>query len=314
MDHNVTFERLVARLRLRHLRLIDEIGVWGSLRTAADKIGITQPAASQILHELETLIRAPLFERSRRGMQATPIGHELLRYVRSSMSSLHACARTMDEMLAGHELQLRVGGVQAATPTVFAPAFAQLARRRPQARVSLVELTNHELMRGLSAGEFDLVLAREQAPLPESLACEAPYHDEAVLVVAPGHALARRKRLCFADLRGQRWIMPAASFPMGKLFHSWLETSEIGPVEAQVECSSATILPAALEASGAVGMMMRSVVVDLLAARRIVALPLALGVPVKPIVAIYARARADEPRLREFLDCLRAVVSAAQPS
>src|SRR5205814_483380 len=180
----------------------------------------------------ETLIRAPLFERSRRGMQATPIGHELLRYVRSSMSSLHACARTMDEMLAGHELQLRVGGVQAATPTVFAPAFAQLARRRPQARVSLVELTNHELMRGLSAGEFDLVLAREQAPLPESLACEAPYHDEAVLVVAPGHALARRKRLCFADLRGQRWIMPAASFPMGKLFHSWLETSEIGPVEA----------------------------------------------------------------------------------
>jgi DNA-binding transcriptional LysR family regulator len=306
MDHNVTFERLVARLRLRHMRLIREIGVWGSLRTAAEKVGIAQPAASQIVHEVETLIGTPLFVRSRQGMEPTPVGQELLRYVHNAMGSLHACARNMDDLLAGHELQLHVGGIPACGPALFAPAFARLMKRRPKARISLVELTERELMGGLSSGEFDLILAREPALLPQGFMYEPLYPDEAVLVVAPGHPFARRKRLELGELRGQPWFLPAASFPMGKLFSAWLEASEIGLVQAQIECTLAAILPSVLESSGAVGMVPKSIVIELLALRSLIALPIELDVPMKPIVAVYARARAEEPRLRDFLDCLRA--------
>lgn len=52
-----------SRLRLRQLRLMLALQEFGSLRRAADHIGMTQPAATKMLHEAEDLLGVELFER-----------------------------------------------------------------------------------------------------------------------------------------------------------------------------------------------------------------------------------------------------------
>ena len=61
-----------SRLRLRQLRLMLALQEFGSLRRAADHIGMTQPAATKMLHEAEDLLGVELFERLPRGMRSTP--------------------------------------------------------------------------------------------------------------------------------------------------------------------------------------------------------------------------------------------------
>ena len=66
--------RLLGRLRLRHLQLIDVLGRTGNLHRAADEMNITQPAATKILQDVEEVLGTPLFKRSSRGMEPTEIG------------------------------------------------------------------------------------------------------------------------------------------------------------------------------------------------------------------------------------------------
>ncbi|MCZ8256408.1 MAG: LysR family transcriptional regulator, partial [Polaromonas sp.] len=72
-------ERLVARLRFRHLRLITELQRGGSLRAAAQALNLTQPALSKALAEIEGAFGFALFTRTARGLTPTPQGVVALR-------------------------------------------------------------------------------------------------------------------------------------------------------------------------------------------------------------------------------------------
>ena len=55
----------------------------GSLTAAASKLAISQPAVSQALRQLETLLDTKLFTRASRGIHLTPEGQLLFEYVKS---------------------------------------------------------------------------------------------------------------------------------------------------------------------------------------------------------------------------------------
>ncbi len=64
-------DRLLGRLRFRHLQLLAQIDDKGSLRGAAAMLNLTQPALSKALRELEDMLGLQLFDRSSRGLQCT---------------------------------------------------------------------------------------------------------------------------------------------------------------------------------------------------------------------------------------------------
>jgi len=64
------YARLLARARLRHLHLLVSVADHGSLKRAAEHVGMSQPAATQAIGELKRLLGAPLLERRARGMRS----------------------------------------------------------------------------------------------------------------------------------------------------------------------------------------------------------------------------------------------------
>ena len=66
--------QLLNRLRMRQVALILAIDEARTLRGAAESLGMTQSAASQMLHELEETLGEPLFVRVGRGLQLNPAG------------------------------------------------------------------------------------------------------------------------------------------------------------------------------------------------------------------------------------------------
>src|SRR5688500_1965867 len=74
--------RLVGRLRLKHLRLIDALARTSSLRQAAVAMSLTQPAATKILQDLEDVLGVKLFTRRARAIEINDFGRFVAVYAR----------------------------------------------------------------------------------------------------------------------------------------------------------------------------------------------------------------------------------------
>ncbi|MBT2134519.1 LysR family transcriptional regulator [Croceibacterium sp. LX-88] len=62
----------------------------GSLTRAAQRLGITQPAASAHIAALETMLGKPLFVRQARGVAPTPAADDLARSIASNLDGIEA--------------------------------------------------------------------------------------------------------------------------------------------------------------------------------------------------------------------------------
>lgn len=89
---SVLFNRILGRVRLKHLQLAIAIADLQSLHRAASSIGLSQPAATHALVELESCLGGPLFERHSKGMRLTRLGEAVLPLLRASLVPLQAAA------------------------------------------------------------------------------------------------------------------------------------------------------------------------------------------------------------------------------
>src|SRR6202042_182412 len=84
-DYSNWFVR--ARLKTRQLLLLAAMEEEGNVRRAADVLGMTQPAASRLLKELEDVLEVRLFDRTSHGMHATLYGEVMIRHARMVLSN-----------------------------------------------------------------------------------------------------------------------------------------------------------------------------------------------------------------------------------
>src|SRR5579872_2719920 len=76
------------RLKVSHLRMIVALEEHEMVSAAADAMNISQPAASRMIAEMESLLDAQLCERLSRGVRLTPLGLSLARHARSVLLQL----------------------------------------------------------------------------------------------------------------------------------------------------------------------------------------------------------------------------------
>jgi molybdate transport repressor ModE-like protein len=77
---------LRAGLKLNHLRMIVTIEDHGQISAAAQTLAISQPAASRMLSEMESIVKMPLYERVARGVVLTAFGAALAKRARTARS------------------------------------------------------------------------------------------------------------------------------------------------------------------------------------------------------------------------------------
>lgn len=304
MDPQVRFERLVARLRMRQLRLIAETVSLGNLKLAAERCGMTQPAASQGLQDIESLVGVPLFERGPRGMRPTAAGHALAAHARGCLAALHAASRDLSDLESGQTQALRVGALLPGVPTIVSPALQRLWKTHPHFRLRMIEDSLHPLLDGLATGAYDLLVLRGIDALPPGFMFEPLLADEVTTLVRRGHPLARRRRLAVQDLLAFRWLVPPRPLVTAESLHQWLVSRGLQPRFAPMESNSPALVPMALRHGDDVLVAPRSYTCLLAADRGLVPLPLELGLPLAPLGLLYRRESAA-PQREYFLAACR---------
>lgn len=232
---------LVRRLRLRHFELLVKLADCTTMRGAAEQLNLSQPAISKMLVEIEDAFGVRLFERSRQGVEANPFGVAAMHHARIVLGELSRAADEMDAMRTGASAMLRIGtlSVTAAVPA----AIVELHARMPGAAVQIREGRVQELMQRLLEGELDCVFG---AITPEALASgslqsvqsEVLLEDRLCVLASASNRRARRRRLRWVDLRGDRWVAPPRETLVRQAFMAAFLNEGLDPPVPVIEAMS----------------------------------------------------------------------------
>ncbi|MBU0746992.1 MAG: LysR family transcriptional regulator [Gammaproteobacteria bacterium] len=206
---SVLFNRILGRVRLKHLQLAIAIADLQSLHRAASAIGLSQPAATHALAELESSLGGPLFERHSKGMRLTRLGEAVLPLLRASMVPLQAAAGNAALMQQGAASALiRIGSIAAGINGLLTVAIPSYCALHPSAAIDVHEVTIDNLLESIQEGTLDLAICREPTPLPQGFEFHAALQDEFVIACRPEHPLAQQATVTGAELLSQRWLAP----------------------------------------------------------------------------------------------------------
>ncbi|GGM90607.1 LysR family transcriptional regulator [Lentzea pudingi] len=199
------------------LRVFQEVAERGSLSAAATALGYTQSAVTRQIAALERVVRAPLFDRQRDGVQLTDTGHVLLRHAGLVLVQLDAASRELSGLPATAGT-VRLGWFTSAGGTLVPSALAALRRSHPALTVTTRDGTTASLVRALRARTVDIAVLASEPPFPplddETPALRTKVLDERELLLAvPSmHPLAHKDFITVADLRGWAWIAGPPGF------------------------------------------------------------------------------------------------------
>jgi DNA-binding transcriptional LysR family regulator len=180
---------------------------------AAERLHIAQPSLSRAIRDLERILGAELFVRTKRSVRLTDAGRTLLAEAPRAVAEIERAFDETRRIGRGEVGELRLGFLPSAT-IALVPALVRASRAAfPGVRLHLRELLDDPQLDELREGRLDLGLLRTARPDGE-LAFEPLVRERLSVAVAHDHRLAGRKRVRYADLRDEPLILwPRAAAP-----------------------------------------------------------------------------------------------------
>ena len=311
LDPVVLFNRLLSRGRLRHLHLLVALADAGSVQRAASQVGMSQPAATQALSDLEQLLGMGLFERHARGVRATRSGQAMVTVARSVLQALNASTEMLVALEAGASDLLRLGCIPAASSGLLRQSLPMLLQAHPGLQVELVEENSAHLLPELAAGRLDAVLCRGPQGLAAHWRFELMLPDTPVVIAHPKHPLALGSTLAISALKQALWILPPRGMGVRDFYDQlWAEESVAPPLYPLVTTALPVILDV-MRTARALSLVPRSLAVSLVEWGLVKILPVTLPeLPAAALEGLGVVTRNTPPS--KALNALRALLSAGR--
>jgi DNA-binding transcriptional LysR family regulator len=182
--------------------LLDERNV----TRAADRLFITQPAASRTLTRLRELFDDPLLTRSGSEMVMTPRAQQLKEQLPHTLEAVGGIVAPVAFDPATHEQTFRIALPEIFAQSLVAGLLKELVAQAPHIKLHFQD-PDEAAYRGLLSGEVDYLVRPVREP-----GVKPPLHSESlmeinpVLVARPNHPLARKKKLSLAQVLEYPWI------------------------------------------------------------------------------------------------------------
>lgn len=252
------------------LELLLAVARLGSLGGAARELGITQPAASSRIRSMERQLGLALVDRSPRGSRLTDTGALVTDWARRVVEAAEQFDAGTQALRDRRDSRLRVAASMTIAEYLLPRWLIALRAERPDTAVSLLAGNSAAVAERLLSGEADLGFV-EGTAVPAGLDAAVIAHDHLIVVTAPGHPWARRRRaLTAAELAGTPLILREE----GSGTRQVLDAALGGLARPLIELSSTTAVKAAAVSGAGPSVLSELAVGEELAARRLVRIPL----------------------------------------
>jgi len=208
--------------RLRPFQVFRTVMETGSVTEAARILNVSQPAVSRALQQAEDELGFPLFVRERGGIQPTAEARALLPELLRAFAAIEVVQRFSGDLKDSRAGLVIVAATPALANSLLPAAIRRFRAERPEVRVALHTVLNHEVVDMVAGNRAELGLVLIPAEDSATLARELCAGD-LVCITPQDHPLAGRRSIAASDLLAWPLISFSASLPIGALIEDAFE-------------------------------------------------------------------------------------------
>lgn len=290
-------------MHMRALKVFCDVVRQRSFSRAADENGISQSAASQMVHHLEDRLGVKLIDRSKRPFVLTPEGkifYEGCRSIVERYAALEDKVRTLHDEVAG---RVRVASIYSVGLHHMSRYLQRFLSDYPKANVRLEYLHPNRVYQSVERDVADLGLV-SYPKASRTINAIAWREEPMVLVCAPSNPLAGETRIDLEQLEGAKMI----GFDEGLTIRRELDrVFDQARVEVQVvmEFDNIETIKRAIEIDAGVSLLPEPTVRREVATGSLVAIPLSNEELVRPLGIIHRRGRELSATATRFIEMLQ---------
>ncbi|MHA1598491.1 MAG: LysR family transcriptional regulator [Alphaproteobacteria bacterium] len=264
-------------ITLRQLTAFDSLARNRNFTRVAEQMGLTQPAVSMQIKQLETQLGVALIEQTGKRIDLTEIGEETLASARAILQSLSDLEIALDDRKGVRTGRLSISVVT--TVNTFAPKLLRSFQQEfPGVSIVLDVANRKQLLRLLAENEVDMVIMGKP-PAELDLEAEAILENPLVIVAHPDHPLAKKKRIPLSAFADETFIMREPGSGTRGVMERFFGDKKQSFVTG-LEVSGAEALKQCVQSGLGLGLMSRDAVMMELDAGHVVELNVA-GLPIR---------------------------------
>jgi DNA-binding transcriptional LysR family regulator len=297
-------------MQLETLRLYADLVRLRSYSRAAAQHEVSQSAASQAIHRLETELGAQLIDRSQRPFILTPQGqafHEACLAVLAAWEQARTAVTAAETRIDG---TVRLAAIYSVGVYEVSRYLHEFATAYPDATVQLECHHSHKVLAAVLAGEADVGILSYPPHDPELTVIDLKT-EPMVLVCHPQHRLARRKVVKPTDLRDEGFVAFEPALMIRKAVDRALRHAG-AQVQVVLEFDNIDTVKQAVAGGQGISILPRPTVQTEVALGTLVAIPIGIPDLVRPLGIIHARHRQLSPTVQRFIAVVRGS-EAAEP-
>ncbi|MCB5712350.1 LysR family transcriptional regulator [Lactonifactor longoviformis] len=172
-------------ISLEYYKIFYHVAQCKSITLAAQKLSISQPAVSQGVRQLETILGTRLFVRTPKGVRLTAEGEVLYSYVSRGYESILAGEAKVRQMLNMNMGEIRIGASDMTLQFYLLPYLEQFHERFPKIKVSVTNAPTPETLRYLREGKIDFGVVSTPLSAPKEIQITAVKEIQDLFVAGP---------------------------------------------------------------------------------------------------------------------------------
>jgi DNA-binding transcriptional LysR family regulator len=197
---------------------------------AAEELGISQPALSRAIANLEAELGQPVFERQGRKVALTDAGRLLQSRAAQVVSLLEDAKNEITD--DGESGRLRVAAIPTIAPYFLPGVLREFSRQHPQASVLIQEDVTDNALRKCAQGEVDAAILALPVPA-RHLEVEELFEEELILVLPADHALAKKRGVTMKDIEPYPFVLLDEAHCLTDSIISFCRQSSFHPVAVE---------------------------------------------------------------------------------
>lgn len=293
------------KLKMHHLRAVEAIVAQGSLLKAATVLGVSQPALTKSLQELEEILQQRLFDRLPRGVRPTEAGELFAKAGRRILAELRRLDEELDRVSGTEGGIVAVGTLPVAATGVLPGVLTRLKVQHPHLRVRLEQGRTEDLLPKLAAGEIELIVGRLYEPtLPDGFIREPLWQEPISILARQDHPIFSLAQVNAGVLRNYDLVLPTVSQRVGQEIEAFLTALALEPATS-LRSSSYGFIREMLHGTDMISAMPRLMMAGDLLRGTLRVVPLPTFSPPRPAGIIRKKSCNLTAAAQAFLDALQ---------
>lgn len=183
---------------LRQFEAFAKVARLGSFARASEALGLSQPALSQTVAQMERLLGLQLFQRTTRSVRVTPEGAFLLPRAEAIVAGVGDLVRAVQDQHRQRQSRVSVGSLPSLATGLLPDILRRCRECHPGARVAVTDGTSELLYAGVEGGQLDLAIS-SRLPDHPGVSFRPLLRERFFLVLRRDHPLARRRVVGWRD-------------------------------------------------------------------------------------------------------------------